>query len=128
MNGSGNDTMYYVLPDHLGSFTSTVNAETSEVENYSFNAWGMSRDATDWTESYSGELFADRGFTGHEHLMEFNLINMNGRIYDPVLGRFLSPDPFVQMPGYPNSYIRYSYVLNNPLRFTDLDLPHECGR
>jgi len=44
---------------------------------------------------------------------------MNGRVYDPVLGRFLSPDPFVQAPGYSNSYNRYAYVLNNPLLFTD---------
>lgn len=41
----------------------------------------------------------DRGFTGHEHLDAFGLINMNGRIYDPVLGRMLSPDNFVQAPG-----------------------------
>jgi RHS repeat-associated protein len=118
-SGSDNDTMYYVLSDHLGSLTTIVNAETSVVENYSFNAWGMPRDASDWTQSYAGDLFAGRGFTGHEHLMDFNLINMNGRIYDPVLGRFLSPDPYVQAPGYPNNYNRYTYALNNPLRFTD---------
>ncbi len=118
-SGSDNDTMYYVLSDHLGSLTTIVNAETSVVENYSFNAWGMPRDASDWTQSYTGDLFAGRGFTGHEHLMDFNLINMNGRIYDPVLGRFLSPDPYVQAPGYPNNYNRYTYALNNPLRFVD---------
>ena len=119
MEGSGNDTMFYVLSDHLGSLTTIVNAATSEVQNYSFNAWGIPREADDWTTGYSGELFAGRGFTGHEHLTEFNLINMNGRVYDPILGRFLSPDPIVQAPGYPNSYNRYSYALNNPLRFTD---------
>jgi RHS repeat-associated protein len=45
----------------------------------------------------SGEpaLFADRGFTAHEFLSDFNLYNMNGRLYDPVLGRFLSPDPYI---------------------------------
>src|SRR6185295_19735694 len=47
------------------------------------------------------------------------LVNMNGRIYDPVLGRFLSPDPNVQFVGDLQSYNRYSYVLNNPLRYTD---------
>jgi RHS repeat-associated protein len=119
MNGSGNDTMYYVLSDHLGSMTNLVNASTGQVESYSFNAWGMPRDASNWTLPYTGELFAGRGFTGHEHLMDFNLINMNGRIYDPILGRFLSPDPYVQSPGYPNNYNRYTYALNNPLKFTD---------
>lgn len=61
----------------------------------------------------------NRGFTGHEHLDAVNLVNMNGRIYDPVIGRFLSADPFVQYPDFTQSYNRYSYVLNNPLSFTD---------
>jgi len=121
MEGSGNDTMYYVLSDHLGSLTTIVNETTSAVENYSFNAWGMPREFDDWTSVYTGELFAGRGFTGHEHLVEFNLINMNGRIYDPIVGRFLSPDPYVQLPEYPNSYNRYTYALNNPLIYTDPD-------
>lgn len=101
--------------------TTILNAATSEVKNYSFNPWGMPRNAADWSESISGELFADRGFTGHEYLKDFNLINMNGRVYDPVLGRFLSPDPYVQMPGYPHNYNRYTYALNNPLIYTDPD-------
>jgi hypothetical protein len=44
---------------------------------------------------------------------------MNARLYDPALGRFLSPDPFVQAPDFSQSYNRYSYCLNNPLRYTD---------
>jgi RHS repeat-associated protein len=119
MEGSGNDTMHYVLSDHLGSLTGIVNATTSAVTRYSFNAWGKPRDASDWTKPDSSYLFAGRGYTGHEHLTDFNLINMNGRVYDPIVGRFLSPDPFVQMPNYPNNYNRYTYALNNPLRFTD---------
>jgi len=43
----------------------------------------------------------------------------HGRIYDPLLGRFLSADPLVQFAGFDDSYNRYSYVLNNPLRYTD---------
>ena len=52
-------------------------------------------------------------------LNDFDIINMNGRLYDPVLGRFLSPDNFVQMPDNVQSYNRYSYCLNNPLKYTD---------
>ena len=44
---------------------------------------------------------------------------MNGRVYDPRLGRFLSADPFVQFPSHTQSFNRYAYVLNNPLRYTD---------
>jgi hypothetical protein len=44
---------------------------------------------------------------------------MNGRMYDPVLARFLSPDPFVQAPDFSQNYNRYSYCLNNPLKYTD---------
>ena len=56
---------------------------------------------------------------GHEMLNEFNLINMNGRVYDPVLGRFFSPDNYVQMPDNSQNFNRYSYCLNNPLKYTD---------
>ena len=64
-------------------------------------------------------LVTNRGFTGHEHLEEFALIHMNGRIYDPLIGRFLSPDPHVQDPGDGQSFNRYTYVFNNPLAYTD---------
>ena len=44
---------------------------------------------------------------------------MNGRVYDPDLGRFLSPDPYIQAPKNLQSYNRYAYVINNPLSYTD---------
>ena len=60
-----------------------------------------------------------RGYTGHEHLDDFGLINMNARLYDPILGRFMGMDPYVQLPDYTQNFNRYSYVLNNPLKYTD---------
>ncbi|HEY9123379.1 MAG TPA: RHS repeat-associated core domain-containing protein, partial [Bacteroidales bacterium] len=60
----------------------------------------------------------DCGHTGHEMLCGFGLINMNGRLYDPGLQRFLSPDNVVQAPDNGQNYNRYSYCLNNPLRYT----------
>jgi RHS repeat-associated protein len=57
--------------------------------------------------------------TGPELTGDSGLINMNGRLYDPVLGRFLNADPVIQFPGFTQSYNSYSYVMNNPLRFTD---------
>ncbi len=44
---------------------------------------------------------------------------MNGRIYDPTIGQFLSPDNHVQLPDASLGFNRYSYALNNPLVFTD---------
>ncbi|HML85994.1 MAG TPA: RHS repeat-associated core domain-containing protein [Bacteroidales bacterium] len=61
----------------------------------------------------------DRGFTFHEHLYPFTLINMNGRVYDPLVGRFLSPDNYVQQPTNSQNFNRYSYCINNPLKYTD---------
>ena len=52
-------------------------------------------------------------------LCEFDIINMNGRLYDPVLGRFFSPDNYVQMPDNSQNFNRYSYCLNNPLKYAD---------
>jgi RHS repeat-associated protein len=93
----------------------------STIDEYTFDAWGRRRDKDTWSYTLSGEpaLFADRGFTGHEFLSDFNLYNMNGRLYDPVVGRFLSPDPYITDPSFSQSYNRYSYCLNNPLKFTD---------
>jgi len=65
------------------------------------------------------QLITNRGFTGHEHIEEVGLIHMNGRVYDQELGRFLSADPLIQAPFVTNSFNRYSYVMNNPLKYTD---------
>jgi RHS repeat-associated protein len=114
------ENLYYIHKDHLGSYQAVSDNNGNLVEELSFGPWGRRRKATDW-EDYSlttPPMFA-RGFTGHEHLPEFNLINMNGRVYDPILGRFLSPDNYIQLPNYTQSLNRYSYALNNPLKYTD---------
>jgi RHS repeat-associated protein len=61
------------------------------------------------------------GYTGHEHLTAFGLVNMNARLYDPLTARFLSPDNLVQAPALGQNYNRYSYCLNNPLKYVDKD-------
>ncbi len=65
--------------------------------------------------------FVTYSFTGHEHLDDFDLINMNGRMYDPLLAMFLSPDNFVQSPGNTQNLNRYAYCFNNPLVYVDSD-------
>lgn len=66
-------------------------------------------------------LLLGRGYTGHEHLTDFGLINMNARLYDPAAGRFLSPDSFVQAPDFSQNFNRYSYAMNNPFAYVDED-------
>jgi RHS repeat-associated protein len=106
------DNIYYVHRDHLGSILSLTDANGTAAFNASYDAWGK--------QTITNNTFKfHRGFTGHEHLPEFALINMNGRMYDPILGRFLSPDPYVQAPDMLQNFNRYSYCLNNPLIYTD---------
>ena len=108
--------MSYVLKDHIGSLYATVT--DGEVEYYSFDAWGRERNHNTLQYDNINTTF-DRGFCMHEHYRDFGLINMNGRLYDPLVGRMLSPDIVIQDPEYSQSYNRYSYCFNNPLRFTD---------
>ena len=68
--------------------------------------------------AYNTVLF-DRGFTGHEHLYDFGLINMNGRMYDPLLSSFLSPDNYMQDPTSQQGFNRYAYCMYNPLKYVD---------
>jgi len=104
----------------IGSFDAITNNRNNAVERLSFDAWGRRRNATDWTyNNVTTSFLFDRGFTGHEHMDAFGLINANGRIYDPCMGRFLSPDIVVQSPDFTQDYNRYSYAINNPLKYSD---------
>jgi len=97
-----------------------VNATNATIEEHSYDAWGNHRDPVGWgLANFSSSLGISRGYTGHEMLPLFQLINMNGRMYDPIIGRVLAPDNFVQNPRNAQNFNRYSYALNNPLRFTD---------
>ena len=114
-----NGDMYYIHKDHLGSLDVVTNESGTIVDKYAFDAWGNRRMHDNWTLADNNTHLFDRGFTGHEHLDKFGLINMNGRLYDPKVARFLSPDPFIQAPDNSQSLNRYSYCLNNPLKYTD---------
>lgn len=108
--------------DYLGSITHVLDENGTVLGEYSNDAWGRLRDP-ETLEPYAPgtepELRLGRGFTAHEHLPWFGLINMNARLYDPLLCRFLSPDPYVQAPDFTQSFNRYSYALNNPLAYSD---------
>ena len=104
--------------DCQGSLTATVHGDT--VERLSYDPWDRRRNTTNFAQTQTVFTF-DRGFTGHEHYDNLKIINANARLYDPVIGRFFSPDPFVQAPDFTQNYNRYSYCLNNPVMYSDPD-------
>ena len=113
--------LLYLHPEALGSVTAVTDAGGAVVERTIFDPWGK-RLNLNGTPDHAGAMkgvATDRGFTGHEHVDEVRLINMNGRVYDPLLGRFLSPDPFAQSPDNIQSHDRYAYVLNDPMSALD---------
>ncbi len=121
INETIENTVYW-HKDHIGSLQCITNDSGFVLEALSYDAWGKRRNTDTWgpIDNFGSEdKITDRGFTGHEHLDDFSLINMNGRVYDPVTGRFISPDPFVQAPDNLTSLNRYAYCLNNPLTIVD---------
>jgi len=94
------------------------------LQRMSYDAWGRRRnpDGTDdsWTTLGSLNNTQDHtGYTGHEQFDVLGLVHMNGRIYDPISAKFTSADPHVTDASDGQNYNRYSYVLNNPLAYTD---------
>ncbi len=121
-NAQNNDELNFVLNDHIGSIQVLANSAGQLLEEFSYDPWGQRRDPVTlvvYAWSAMPVTGIDYGFTGHEHLDIFMLVNMNGRIYDPTIGRFLSPDPILQLPNFTQGLNPYSYALNNPLRFVD---------
>jgi RHS repeat-associated protein len=117
----GVNSFYFVYGDHLGSVLTVTDIGGNVVAEQNFDAWGRNRNPANWQYGTVPAVpsWLYRGYTGHEHLRQFALINMNGRLYDPVQGRMLSPDNYVQEPFNTQNYNRYTYCLNNPLRYND---------
>ncbi|XXT19702.1 RHS repeat-associated core domain-containing protein [Sorangium sp. So ce429] len=108
-------------PRQLGSVDVITDASGGEHGRRSYNAWGARCHLT-WEGGTPGsfeESPVTQGFTGHEGDDELGLINMRGRMYDPVIGRFLTRDPLVANHLSGHSLNPYSYVLNNPLAYVD---------
>jgi RHS repeat-associated protein len=101
----------YLHRDGLGSVEVITDDSGGVVERFSYDAWGKRRnvDGTVLDGLFDGEII-DRGFTGHRHVDSLGLIDMNARMYDPVIGMFLSVDPLGD---------GYRYANDNPLKFTD---------
>ena len=122
--GDGTAATRYLSHDQLGSTDRLLNAGGSVLVAESFAPFGQRRGANWSGAPGAADMTAiaantHDGYTGHEHLDNLNLIHMNGRVYDPRIGRFISADPYVTEPYFGQSLNRYSYVWNNPLAFVD---------
>ncbi|MEO7838256.1 MAG: RHS repeat-associated core domain-containing protein [Anaerolineales bacterium] len=107
-----NSTLYYTLKDHLGSASVITNASGTILGENRYYPFGETRLTT-------GTIFTDKLFTGQREMAGLGIYHYNARFYSPKLGRFLSPDTIVPGAANPQAYNRYSYVLNNPIRFND---------
>ncbi len=118
--GGTNEAYYHLHRDYLGSILMITDKNGNIKEKRHFDAWGNTVKLTDGSGNNLDKfVYLDRGYTGHEHLQGVGLIHMNGRLYDPKLKRFLAPDNFIQDVSNTQNFNRYSYVLNNPLMYTD---------
>ncbi|MNS25538.1 tRNA(Glu)-specific nuclease WapA precursor [compost metagenome] len=119
-NGEEDQKYLFLQRDYQNSIVAITDPSGAVVEKRIFDAWGAIAKVQDGAGStLSGLTILDRGYTGHEHLQSVGLINMNARLYDPKLHRFLQPDNNIQDPFNTQNYNRYGYVLNNPLKYTD---------
>lgn len=119
------DAVRYMHDDFLGS-TQLVSSKNAlgvpvAVDPIAYDAWGRARPASNWkvwaTAAQTNAVSI--GFTGHRAELDHGLIDMGGRMYDPLLSRFTSADPLVSDPYAGQPYNRYSYVGNRPLKFVD---------
>ena len=105
--------IYQAVTDHLGSIIAVYDKSQRKVYEASYDAWGRQTVTLDEIELY-------RGYTGHENIGRTELVHMDNRMYDSSIGRFLSPDNYVPTESS-QGFNRYSYCLNNPLRYVDPD-------
>jgi len=124
-----NGSYKFLHKDYLGSILAVSDEAGNKLEQRHFDAWGnfthlqIANGAiiTDKASilSQSNDLMIDRGYTSHEHFGEVGIIHMNGRLYDPLLRRFLNADENIQDPYNTQNYNKYGYVMNNPLMYND---------
>jgi RHS repeat-associated protein len=118
---SNANNIYYLTDDHLGSSSEITGSSTASL---SYGPFGNRR-GSNWqgfpsaADQAAIKYSSRTGFTQHTMLDNLGLIHMRGRVQDPVLGRFVSADPHITDPLNPQSFNRYSYVVNNPLSLTD---------
>ena len=114
-------SVYNIGRDNLGSITHVVSPSGTKIEEVSYDPWGRPRSPSSWElYDYVTSVFSlSRGYGGHSFLYDLGIYHANARLYDPLTGRFLGYDPYVQDPDNTQNWNRYSYCLNNPFRYLD---------
>ncbi len=125
-NGTDSVEQDYLHRDHLGSVTAITDQSALfqsgsqiKVKIQSYDVWGKNRATSDINQVLPLPSLGNLTYTGQENVPEVGLIHMNGRVYDPILGKMLSADPTIPDPSESASYNRYAYVNNNPMRYSD---------
>jgi len=113
-----NSTLYYILKDHLGSASVVTDASGNILGEQRYYPFGETRLTT-------GTIYTDKLFTGQREMTGLGIYHFNARFYSPKLGRFLSADTIVPGAANPQAWNRFSYVVNNPLKYTD-PTGHSC--
>jgi RHS repeat-associated protein len=99
-NTNGGDSLLFTYTDYLGSLTALTDYDGNVVERYAYDPWGRRRNPNNWSLYDTRTSFIlNRGYSGHEHLDAFGIINMNRRVYDPLTTSLFSPDPYIQAQG-----------------------------
>ncbi len=114
--GTESNTFYY-HGDHLGSSSIITDGSGTVVRNITYQPWGNIQSNTE--ESGANTPDPNHKFTGQILDDSTDLYYYGARYYDPTLRRFITPDIYVQNKYDPQSLNRYSYVRNNPLKYTD---------
>lgn len=110
----GNGAVHYWHGDHLGSSSVITDSTGAKVQALTYFPYG------DIASNVPGSpVNVPYKYTGQELDASSNLYFYESRYYHPVFGRFVSPDTIVPNPRDPQDLNRYSYVRNNPLRYTD---------
>jgi RHS repeat-associated protein len=107
------DTLNWILGDHLGSTNVTASADGSFNSEMRYTAFGEMRYSLNTTPT-------KYRFTNQLSEASTGLYYFNARWYDPVLARFVQPDTIIPDPKNPIAYDRYAYALNNPINHTDM--------
>ncbi|MDR2238437.1 MAG: hypothetical protein LBE92_20105 [Chryseobacterium sp.] len=127
-----NGSYKFLHKDYIGSILAISDEAGNKLEQRHFDAWGnithlkigndgIITQTKKLKEALQEQVILDRGYTSHEHFAEVGIIHMNGRLYDPLLRRFLNADENIQDPTNTQNYNKYGYVMNNPLMYNDPD-------